>query len=153
MEKQHNRGQDGSGVGALKLNVKAGKPYMFRERSIEANSMSRIFSRLLEDYDKKIEAGIIHPEFATTVKDNFDFGAEIFLGHLRYGTSGGYTEESCDPYFRRNNWPTRNLMVAGNFNMTNTDELNNRLIDRGQHPVFDTDTQTILEEIGYHLDE
>lgn len=153
MEKQHNRGQDGSGVGALKLNVKAGKPYMFRERSIEANSMSRIFSRLLEDYDKKIEAGIIHPEFATTVKDNFDFGAEIFLGHLRYGTSGGYTEESCHPYFRRNNWPTRNLMVAGNFNMTNTDELNNRLIDRGQHPVFDTDTQTILEEIGYHLDE
>ncbi|MDA0346520.1 MAG: class II glutamine amidotransferase [Verrucomicrobia bacterium] len=153
MEKQHNRGQDGSGVGALKLDVEVGKPYMFRKRSAEANSMSRIFSSLLDDYNSKVDEGTIHPEFATTVKDHFDFGAEIFLGHLRYGTSGGYSEASCHPYFRRNNWPTRNLMVAGNFNMTNTDELNRRLIDRGQHPVFDTDTQTILEEIGYHLDE
>lgn len=153
MEKQHNRGQDGSGVGALKLNVQPGKPYMFRERSIEANSMNRIFGRLLEDFNKKVDNGIIHPEFPASVKDNFDFGAEIFLGHLRYGTSGGYSEASCHPYFRRNNWPTRNLMVAGNFNMTNTHELNNRLINRGQHPIFDTDTQTILEEIGYHLDE
>jgi len=153
MEKQHNRGQDGSGVGALKLDVDVGKPYMFRERSAKANSMNRIFSRLLDDYNAKVDSGTIHPEFAATVKDNFDFGAEIFLGHLRYGTSGGYSEKSCHPYFRRNNWPTRNLMVAGNFNMTNTDELNKRLIDRGQHPVFDTDTQTILEEIGYQLDE
>ncbi|QXD22478.1 amidophosphoribosyltransferase [Opitutia bacterium ISCC 51] len=153
MEKQHNRGQDGSGVGALKLDVDPGKPYMFRERSVEANSMNRIFGRLLEDFNKKVDAGIIHPEFPASVKGNFDFGAEIFLGHLRYGTSGGYTETSCHPYFRRNNWPTRNLMVAGNFNMTNTGELNERLIDRGQHPIFDTDTQTILEEIGYHLDE
>ena len=153
MEKQHNRGQDGSGVGALKLDVEPGKPYMFRERSVEANSMNRIFGCLLEDFNKKVDDGIIHPEFPASVKDNFSFGAEIFLGHLRYGTSGGYTEASCHPYFRRNNWPTRNLMVAGNFNMTNTGELNERLIDRGQHPIFDTDTQTILEEIGYHLDE
>ena len=153
MEKQHNRGQDGSGVGALKLDVDVGKPYMFRERSAKANSMNRIFSSLLDDYNSKVEDGTIHPEFPATVKEHFDFGAEIFLGHLRYGTSGGYSEASCHPYFRRNNWPTRNLMVAGNFNMTNTEELNERLIDRGQHPVFDTDTQTILEEIGYHLDE
>ena len=153
MEKQHNRGQDGAGVGALKLDVEVGKPYMFRERSIETNSMNRIFSRLLKEFHEKVDTGTIHPEFATTVKDHFDFAAEIFLGHLRYGTSGGYSEASCHPYFRRNNWPTRNLMIAGNFNMTNTKELNQRLIDRGQHPVFDTDTQTILEEIGYHLDE
>ncbi|MCZ6672559.1 MAG: amidophosphoribosyltransferase, partial [Verrucomicrobia bacterium] len=106
-----------------------------------------------QDYNQKVDGGIIHPEFAATVKENFDFGAEIYLGHLRYGTSGGYSESSCHPYFRRNNWPTRNLMVAGNFNMTNTGELNERLINRGQHPIFDTDTQTILEEIGYHLDE
>lgn len=153
MEKQHNRGQDGAGVGALKLDVSAGKPYMFRERSVEANSLNLIFGRLLEDFNHKVDKGIIHPEFPASVKENFDFGAEIFLGHLRYGTSGGYTEASCHPYFRRNNWPTRNLMVAGNFNMTNTQELNRRLIDRGQHPIFSTDTQTILEEIGYHLDE
>jgi amidophosphoribosyltransferase len=153
MEKQHNRGQDGAGVGALKLNMKAGKPYMFRERTIESNSMNLIFGRLLDDFNKMVDNGTIHPEFPATIKDNFDFGAEIFLGHLRYGTSGGYSEASCHPYFRRNNWPTRNLMVAGNFNMTNTKELNQRLINRGQHPVFDTDTQTILEEIGYHLDE
>ncbi len=153
MEKQHNRGQDGSGIGALKFDVPNGKPYMFRERSIKANSLSRMTNKLLDKYQKKVDAGIIHPEFAQSVKENFDFGAEIFLGHLRYGTSGGYSEASCHPYFRRNNWQTRNLMVAGNFNMTNTDELNKRLISRGQHPIFDTDTQTILEEIGYHLDE
>jgi len=153
MEKQHNRGQDGAGIGALKLNTPVGKPYMFRERSIKVNSLQRIFGNVLKDYGKMVNKGIVHPEFAKSVKDNFEFGAEIYLGHLRYGTSGGYSASSCHPYFRRNNWPTRNLMVAGNFNMTNTDELNQHLIDRGQHPIFDTDTQTILEEIGYHLDE
>ncbi len=153
MEKQHNRGQDGAGVGALKLNVEPGKPYMFRQRSIQPNSLNLIFHDLLEVYNAMVRRGDIHPEFAATVKEYFDFGAEIYLGHLRYGTSGGYSESSCHPYFRRNNWPTRNLMVAGNFNMTNTPELNERLINRGQHPIFDTDTQTILEEIGYHLDE
>ncbi len=153
MEKQHNRGQDGAGIGALKLNVPPGKPYIFRKRSIQPNPLNLIFNGLIDGYKAKVERGDIHPEFAATVKENFDFGAEIYLGHLRYGTSGGYSESSCHPYFRRNNWPTRNLMVAGNFNMTNTSELNERLIDRGQHPIFDTDTQTILEEIGYHLDE
>ncbi len=75
------------------------------------------------------------------------------MGHLRYGTSGLFDEGSCHPYLRRTNWPTRTLMVLGNFNMTNTPELNQRMIERGQHPVFGTDTQTVLEEIGYHLDE
>ena len=153
MEKQHNRGQDGAGIGALKLNVPPGKPYIFRKRSIQPNPLNLIFNGLIDGYKAKVERGDIHPEFAATVKENFDFGAEIYLGHLRYGTSGGYSESSCHPYFRRNNWPTRNLMVAGNFNMTNTPELNERLISRGQHPIFDTDTQSILEEIGYHLDE
>jgi amidophosphoribosyltransferase len=87
------------------------------------------------------------------VKKHFDFGGEILVGHLRYGTSGEFDEGSCHPYLRRSNWPTRTLMVMGNFNMTNAAELNEVLINRGQHPVFGTDTQTVLEEIGYHLDE
>jgi amidophosphoribosyltransferase len=87
------------------------------------------------------------------VKEHFEFGGEVLMGHLRYGTSGNFNESSCHPYFRRSNWATRNLMVLGNFNMTNAWELNQKLIERGQHPIFDTDTQTVLEEIGYHLDE
>ncbi len=153
MEKQHNRGQDGAGVGAVKLGMEAGSPYVFRARSIKPNSLDRIFRSLMREYDSRVKSGDIHPEFVQTVKNNFDFAAELLLGHLRYGTSGGYSQKSCHPYFRKSNWPMRNLLLAGNFNMTNTSDLNERLIARGQHPVFDTDTQTILEEVGYHLDE
>jgi len=153
MEKQHNRGQDGAGIGSLKLRTPPGKPYMFRQRSIKSNPLDRIFRKAMKEYQDMVATGTIHPEFPATVKENFEFGAEILLGHLRYGTSGGYSEKSCHPYFRKNNWPTKNLMLAGNFNMTNTPDLNTRLIGMGQHPVFDTDTQTILEEIGFHLDE
>src|SRR6185436_8143847 len=84
---------------------------------------------------------------------NFDFGGELLLGHLRYGTSGGYNISSCHPYFRRSPWPTRNLALCGNFNLTNTEELNRSLIAMGQHPIFATDTQAILEKIGFFLDE
>ncbi|MGE9290539.1 MAG: amidophosphoribosyltransferase, partial [Puniceicoccales bacterium] len=153
MEKQHNRGQDGAGVGAVKLNMEAGLPYVSRARSVKSNSLDRIFRSLMRDYDRQVKAGNIHPEFVDTVKKNFEFGAELLLGHLRYGTSGGYSQKVCHPYFRKSNWPMRNLLLAGNFNMTNTNELNERLVSRGQHPVFGTDTQTILEEVGYHLDE
>jgi len=153
MEKQHNRGQDGAGVGAVKLDMPAGSPYVYRARSIKSNPLDRIFRSLMRDYDAKVKTGNIHPEFVDTVKKNFEFGAELMLGHLRYGTSGGYSQKVCHPYFRKSNWPMRNLLLAGNFNMTNTLDLNERLIARGQHPVFNTDTQTILEEVGYHLDE
>jgi amidophosphoribosyltransferase len=153
MEKQHNRGQDGAGIGACKLGVKPGYPFMFRERSVEPNPLDRIFRRLLAVWDKRVQTGDIHPEFAATAKTSFDFAAEVYLGHLRYGTSGGYNESCCHPYFRKNNWAARNLLLAGNFNMTNTPELNHELIDLGQHPVFDTDTQTLLEELGHWLDE
>lgn len=153
MEKQHNRGQDGAGIGAAKLNMPPGKPYLFRERSIELNPLIDIFSKSLEHYNQKMDEGLIIPEFPKTVKDHFEFGAEVLIGHLRYGTSGSYGITSCHPYFRRSNWPTKNLMLVGNFNMTNDIELNQELINRGQHPIFDTDTQTILEEIGYYLDE
>lgn len=153
MEKQHNRGQDGAGIGCVKLRVRPGAPYMARERTIEGNSLSRIFKGQLKAYQKMVDDGIIHPEFPETVKDNFGFGGEILLGHLRYGTSGVYSSTSCHPYVRQSNWPTKNLMLAGNFNITNEKDLNNDLINRGQHPIFGTDTQAVLEEIGFHLDE
>jgi amidophosphoribosyltransferase len=153
MEKQHNRGQDGAGIGCVKLGMDKGKAYMFRERVLDDNSLSELFKRQLKHFDKLIRAGDIIPEYAPTVKEHFDFGGEVLMGHLRYGTSGKFNESSCHPYFRKSNWPTRNLMVLGNFNMTNTAELNQILISRGQHPIFDTDTQTVLEEIGFHLDE
>lgn len=153
MEKQHNRGQDGAGVACVKLDMPAGAPFMFRERNIESNSLDKIFRTLLGQYNGKVDAGVIHPEFTETVKSNFDFGGELLMGHLRYGTSGGYNLSSCHPYFRRSPWPTRNLALCGNFNLTNTDELNESLIAMGQHPIFATDTQAILEKIGFFLDE
>jgi len=153
MEKQHNRGQDGAGIGCVKLDVAPGQPYMARERTIKTNSLSRIFKGQLKAYQKMLDKGTIHPEFPQTVKDNFAFGGEILLGHLRYGTSGVYSSTSCHPYVRQSNWPTKNLMLAGNFTITNEKDLNNDLINRGQHPIFGTDTQAVLEEIGFHLDE
>ncbi len=153
MEKQHNRGQDGAGIGCVKLNMPKGEAYMFRERALNENSLGKLFKRELKRYDKLVRQGLVIPEFTQTVKQHFQFGGEVLMGHLRYGTSGAYSESSCHPYFRRSNWASRNLMVLGNFNMTNARELNQKLIDRGQHPIFDTDTQTVLEEIGYHLDE
>ncbi|HXQ79773.1 MAG TPA: amidophosphoribosyltransferase [Opitutaceae bacterium] len=153
MEKQHNRGQDGAGVACVKLNVPAGEPYMFRERNVKSNPLDRIFKTLLGQYKDKVASGVIHPEFPETVKRNFDFGGELLLGHLRYGTSGGYNLSACHPFFRRSPWATRNLALCGNFNLTNTAELNQSLIAMGQHPVFATDTQAILEKIGFFLDE
>ena len=152
MEKQHNRGQDGAGIGAVKLNTTVGEPFMFRDRSMDANPLSQIFNRQLARYDALKSEGIMHPEFPKTVKDHFEFAAEIYIGHLRYGTSGGYGIGSCHPYFRRSNWAAKNLLLAGNFNMTNTEALNQQMIDSGQHPIFDTDTQSILESIGSCLD-
>ncbi len=153
MEKQHNRGQDGAGIAAVKLDVPPGFPYIFREREMKSNPLDRIFDGQFKDYAKLVRKGIIHPEFAQSVKQNFNYAAEIYLGHLRYGTSGGYNIHSCHPYFRRSNWPTKNLVLAGNFNITNNEELNSDLIEHGQHPLFDTDTQTLLEGIGFHLDQ
>jgi len=153
MEKQHNRGQDGAGVACVKLDVAAGEPFMFRERNVKSNPLDRIFKNLLGQYNEMVSSGVIHPEFPETVKKHFDFGGELFLGHLRYGTSGGYNLSACHPYFRRSPWATRNLALCGNFNLTNTAELNQSLIGMGQHPVFATDTQAILEKIGFFLDE
>jgi amidophosphoribosyltransferase len=153
MEKQHNRGQDGAGVACVKHDVPAGQPFMFRERCVKANPLDRIFRGLLKSYQAMVTQGVIHPEFSETVKSNFDFGGELYMGHLRYGTSGGYNLSSCHPFFRRSPWPTRNLALCGNFNMTNTAELNQGLIAMGQHPIFASDTQALLEKIGFYLDE
>ncbi len=153
MEKQHNRGQDGAGVACVKLDAAAGDAFMFRERSVKSNPLDKIFKALLAQYNEKLDSGVIHPEFTDTVKKNFDFGGELLLGHLRYGTSGGYSLSSCHPYFRRSPWPTRNLALCGNFNLTNTAELNESLTAMGQHPIHATDTQAILEKIGFFLDE
>ncbi|CAN5148455.1 amidophosphoribosyltransferase [soil metagenome] len=153
MEKQHNRGQDGVGIACTKLKMPLGQPYMFRARSADAESLSAVFNAQMENFDLMVRSGIIQPEIGASIKQNFDYGGEVLLGHLRYGTSGLFSLNSCHPYIRRSNWPTKTLSVVGNFNMTNTPELNRIMIERGQHPVFDTDTQTVLEEIGYHLDE
>ncbi len=152
MEKQHNRGQDGAGIGAVKIGVRPGKNYIFRERNPKQNGLAAIFRDQFKDYNDKVKRGIIHPEFIDTVKDNFNYAAELLIGHLRYGTSGSYDKNACHPFARKSTWPARNLMLVGNFNITNSEELNQRLIEKGIHPVFSTDTQAVLEAIAYHLD-
>ncbi len=152
MEKQHNRGQDGAGIGSMKLSVPPGEAFLFRERSTSTNALSEIFREQLASYQESLDSGEIFPEFPDTVKKFFEYGGEILLGHLRYGTYGSYGSTSCHPYFRKSNWAGKNLMLAANFNLTNVAELNQRLVGLGQHPIFETDTQAILEETCYHLD-
>lgn len=153
MEKQHNRGQDGIGIGAVKLEMPLGQSYIFRRRDSKKDALARIFRKESKQFSKLVRRKKINANSGESVKAGFDFASEILMGHLRYGTSGAFDESSCHPYLRSSNWATRTLMVQGNFNMTNANELNQRLIARGQHPVFGTDTQTVLEEIGFHLDE
>lgn len=156
MEKQHNRGQDGVGIGCCKLDMPLGSAYLFRERSAKRDSLIKVMEEQLGKFAKLERKGLTTPgkkKYPDQVKEHFDFGGEVLLGHLRYGTSGKFGSGGCHPYVRRTNWPTKTLMVLGNFNMTNARDLNHHLIQRGQHPVFDTDTQTVLEEVGFHLDE
>ncbi len=153
MEKQHNRGQDGIGIGTVKLQMPLGQQYIFRRRDSQKNALANIFSKEIKNFNKLARRKLIDPDDSASVKTGYDFAGEVLMGHLRYGTSGAFNASSCHPYLRRSNWSTRTLMVQGNFNMTNAGELNKKLIDRGQHPIFGTDTQTVLEEIGFHLDE
>ena len=124
MEKQHNRGQDGAGIGSVKIGVPPGENYIFRERNANPNGLAKIFADQLKIYNHKVKAGIIHPEFPETVKSNFDYAAELLIGHLRYGTSGSYDKNTCHPFARKSTWPARNLMLVGNFNITNTEARN-----------------------------
>ncbi|NBV38060.1 MAG: amidophosphoribosyltransferase [Verrucomicrobia bacterium] len=153
MEKQHNRGQDGAGIGCVKIGAENGEAFLFRDREIGAQGLTQIFTRQIKAYADQVREATIVPEFPETVKRHFDYGGELLLGHLRYGTSGSFDSISCHPYARKSIWPTRNLLVAGNFNLTNTSALNASLTERGAHVIYSTDTQSILEEIGFWLDE
>ncbi len=152
MEKQHNRGQDGAGVANIKLDVSPGDRYISRVRSNSSQPIKEVFAKINE----KLE--LIQKENPELLKDvdylkkNAGFTGEVLLGHLRYGTFGRNSIENCHPFLRQNNWMTRNLVVAGNFNLTNVDELFNLLVDLGQHPKEQSDTVTVLEKIGHFLD-
>ena len=153
MEKMINRGQDGAGVATIKLDVEPGTTYMDRLRSVEAKATQDIFGKINKLFD---EAKTNHPELydnAQWQKENIPFLGELLLGHLRYGTFGKNGVESCHPFKRQNNWMSRNLMVAGNFNLTNVDELFTHLVELGQHPIAKADTVTVMEKIGHFLDK
>lgn len=154
MEKQHNRGQDGAGIGCIKLNMPLGEPYIFRSRNTSSNAVTAIFSDQQHALKELREKGLIKGLDTDTYKKHFNFGGEVLMGHLLYGTSGEqYDESHCHPYMRRTNWTTRTLMMQGDMGITNLEVLHQKLISRGQHPVFGTAIQTLMEEVGYYLDE
>src|SRR3984957_14850328 len=152
MEKQHNRGQDGAGVATIKLDIEPGKRYISRHRSMAPNAVSDIFEYVQKKFADVQKNTPEKMEDAEWLKQNVSFMGEVLLGHLRYGTHGKNSIENCHPFLRQNNWMTRNLVIAGNFNMTNVDELLQQLYDLGQHPKEKADTVTVLEKIGHFID-
>lgn len=153
MEKQHNRGQDGAGFASIKLDVEPGQRYISRVRSNDAQPIQDVFAQI---NDRINEEMALHPEYASDVdlqKANIPYIGELFLGHVRYGTFGKNSIESVHPFLRQNNWMHRNLIIAGNFNMTNVTELFNSLVELGQHPKEMADTVTVMEKIGHFLDD
>ena len=153
MQKQVNRGQDGAGLVNIKLQTEPGKPYISRRRSVNQNAIQDLFSKISDNFKsikKNYPSEFNDPNW---MKHNCSFMGELFLGHLRYGTYGKNSISQCHPFLRQNNWKSRNLVLAGNFNMTNVDELLNQLIELGQHPKEKSDTVTILEKIGHFTDE
>lgn len=153
MEKQHNRGQDGAGIANIKIDVDPGYRYISRYRSIKSQPVAHLFRKIGKKYRKAQEAGKDLYRNEKWLKENVAFTGELWLGHLRYGTHGKNSLESVHPFLRQNNWRSRNLVMAGNFNMTNVDELFNILINLGQHPKEKVDTVTVMEKIGHFLDE
>lgn len=153
MEKQHNRGQDGAGVANIKLNVPPGWRYISRYRSVKAQPILDIFSKLERKFEKCHKEGGEKYFDAKWMQENCAFTGETWLGHLRYGTHGGNKVENCHPMLRQNNWRSRNLVLAGNFNITNLDQLFDTLVKIGQHPKEKVDTVTVLEKMGHFLDE
>lgn len=153
MEKQKNRGQDGAGVANIKINQEPGFKYISRYRSVDPNPINSIFRKIDRKYTKAAkldEEGYMDEYWLTK---NVAFTGELWLGHLRYGTHGKNSIENCHPLLRQNNWRSRSLAMAGNFNMTNVDQLVQILVDLGQHPKEKSDTVTVLEKIGHFLDE
>ena len=155
MEKQHNRGQDGAGIVSLKLNLPPGNPYIHRHRSNNREPIREVFEKVSLGITAMLEQGfsaqdIDNPDFA---RKNINFSGELLLGHLRYGTYGRNNISNVHPVLRANNWKSRSLVLAGNFNLTNVDELYQDLLSIGQHPVDFSDTVTILENVGHFLDD
>jgi len=153
MEKQHNRGQDGAGIAGIKMNVQPGNRYIFRQRSNKGNPIKEIFELIYEDIDiisRSHKEEFKDPEFIKTI---VPFACDIYLGHVRYGTYGNYNIDYVHPVSRENNWKSRNLVMAGNFNLTNVGEHFNSLVELGQTPIDFSDTVTILENVGHRLDE
>jgi amidophosphoribosyltransferase len=153
MEKQHNRGQDGAGVANIKFDMEPGNRYISRLRSNSNKPIPDIFDKINGYFAEVYKQ---HPDRLKVVnwlKQNVPFTGELTLGHLRYGTYGKNSIENCHPFLRQNNWMTKNLVLAGNFNLTNVDELFNHLLELGQHPKEKADTVTVLEKIGHFLDK
>jgi amidophosphoribosyltransferase len=153
MEKQHNRGQDGAGIAGIKLNLAPGNRYIFRQRSNLANPIKEIFSAIYSDIDavkRRHSEDFSNPDF---IREKVPFACDIYIGHLRYGTYGNYNIDYVHPVSRENNWKSRNLVLAGNFNLTNVGEVFSSLLRLGQTPVDFSDTVTILENIGHRLDQ
>ena len=152
MEKQHNRGQDGAGVANIKFDMEPGDRYISRTRSIKKSPIQDIFDQINSRFKTLADDNPSKIKDVDYLKKNVGFTGELFLGHLRYGTFGRNSIESCHPFLRQNNWITRNLVVAGNFNLTNVDELFEVLVRIGQHPKEKSDTVTVMEKIGHFLD-
>lgn len=153
LEKQHNRGQDGAGLASIKFDMQPGQRYISRVRSNDPQPIKDVFAQINERINAELEE---HPEYQENVqlqKENLPYIGELFLGHVRYGTFGKNNIESVHPFLRQNNWMHRNLIVAGNFNMTNVKELFDDLVNLGQHPKEMADTVTVMEKIGHFLDD
>jgi len=153
MQKQNNRGQDSAGIANIKLNIPPGKRYISRYRSTEAQPLEDVFRKVNEKISPLLQKKPYTFEQGEILKEDTAFLGEIYLGHLRYGTHGGNSLENCHPFLRQSNWRSRNLVLAGNFNLTNVDELFERLLELGQHPKDKVDTVLVMEKMGHFLDE
>lgn len=148
MEKQHNRGQEGAGVGVVKMHARPGHEYVFRERALGPGAIQDIFSAVRP----QVDAVLTSDPSAREVEEEAPFIGEIYMGHLRYSTTGKKGITYVHPFLRRNNWRSRNLLMCGNFNMTNVEEMFNSVVEKGQHPRIYSDTIVLLEQLGYALD-
>ena len=149
MQKQRNRGQDGAGVVSVKLNMQPGKTYIHRQRTNKQDNLKELFDTIYSNFGSLSKKKINNPKL---LKSNIPFAGEVLMGHLRYGTHGSNSMKNVHPVIRRSNWKTRTLILAGNFNLTNVDELFDELVSYGQHPFRKSDTITVLEKIGHFLD-
>ena len=153
MQKQHNRGQDGAGFVSVKFDPEPGNNYIFRRRSVENQPLQDIFGKISRKINKKIKENPEYKSDLNLAAEKLPYVGNVYMGHLRYGTYGKNKIANCHPFLRSNNWMHKNLMMAGNFNMTNVDELFETLINLGQHPKEKADTITVLERTGHFLDE